>query len=104
MSNNVTVTVGSICNEIFEIALRCRNHNIGEVFISVFITQQLNDLLYSRCIDYGYGFIDNGAVSKIDILIDGIRLLDSSKTKIANNLISSFNFFLGTVILNSRSH
>ena len=34
MSNNVTVTVDSICNDIFEIALRCRNHNIGEVFIS----------------------------------------------------------------------
>ena len=34
MSNYVTVTVDIICNEIFEIALRCRNHDIGEVFIS----------------------------------------------------------------------
>ena len=30
MPNNVTVD--SICNDILEIALRCRNHNIGEVF------------------------------------------------------------------------
>ena len=46
----------------------------------------------------------NGAVSKIDLWTDGIHLLDSAKTKIVNNLISSFNYFLGTVIPNSRSH
>ena len=69
------VTVDSICNDIVEIALRCRNHNVGEVFISSVaysskvsneLRQQLNDLLYRKCIEYGYNFIDNGAVSKID--------------------------------------
>ena len=110
MPNNVD----SICNDILEIALRCRNHNIGEVFISSVaysskvsneLIQQLNNLLYKRCIEYGYSFTNNGAaVSKIDLWTDGIHLLDSGKTKIANNLISSFNYFLGTVIPNSRSH
>ena len=104
MPNNVTVD--SICNEILEIALQCHNHNIGEVFISSVsycskvsneLTQQLNDLLYSSCKEYGYNVIDNGAVSKIDLWTDGIHLLDSSKTKIANNLLRSFNYFLGTV-------
>ena len=99
------VTVDSICNDIVEIALRCRNHNVGEVFISSVaysskvsneLIQQLNNLLYKRCIEYGYDFINNGAVSKIDLSTDGIHLLDSGKTKIANNLISSFNYFLGT--------
>ena len=33
MSNDVTLTVDSICNDVFKVALRCRNHNIGEVFI-----------------------------------------------------------------------
>ena len=80
MSNNVTVTVDSICNDIFGIALRCRNHNIDEVFISSvaysskvsheLIMQQLNDLLYKGCIEYGYNFIDNGAVSTTDIWTD----------------------------------
>ena len=32
MANNVTVD--SICNDILEIALRCCNHNISEVFFS----------------------------------------------------------------------
>ena len=111
MSNNVTLD--NICNDILEIALRCRNYNIGEVFISSVaysskvsneLIQQLNNLLYKRCIEYGYSFTNNGAaVSKIDLWTDGIHLLDSGKTKIANNLISSFNYFLGSVIPNSRS-
>ena len=55
MANNVTVD--SICNDILEIALRCRNHNIGEVFISGVaygskvsneLIQQLNNLLYKN--------------------------------------------------------
>ena len=33
MSSNVTVTVDNIFNDNFEIASRCRNHNIGELFI-----------------------------------------------------------------------
>ena len=111
MPNNVTVD--SICNDILEIALRCRNHNIGEVFISSVaysskvsneLIQQLNNLIYKRCVEYGYSFINNGAVSKIDLWTDGIHLLEIGKTKIANNLISSFNYFLGTVIPNSMSH
>ena len=93
--------------------LRCRNDNIGEVFISSVaysskvrneLIQQLNNLLYKRCIEYGYSFINNGEVSKIDLWTDRIRLLDSGKTKIVNNLLSSFNYFLETVIPNSRSH
>ena len=76
MSNNVTITVDSICNDIFEIASRCHNHNIGEVFISNVaysskvsngLIQQLNDLLYNGCIEHDYNFIDNGAISTTDL-------------------------------------
>ena len=111
MPNNVCVD--SICNDILEIALRCRNHNIGEVFISSVaysskvsneLIQQLNNLLQKRCIEYGYSFINNGVVSKIDLWTGEIHLPDSGKTKIANNVRSSFNYFLGAVIPNSRSH
>ena len=52
----------------------------------------------------GYNFTDNGAVSKIDLWTDGIHLFDSGKTKIVNDLISSFNYFLGTVIPGNSSH
>ena len=67
------------------------------------LIQQLNDILYKGCIEYGYNFVDNGAISTIDLWTDGIYLLESVMTKIAKNLISSFNYFLGTVIVNSRS-
>ena len=62
------------------------------------LIQQLNDLLYKRCIEYGYNFVDNGAISKTDLWTDGIHLLESGIRKIAKNLISSFNYFLETVI------
>ena len=70
MSNNVTID--SIYNDILEISLRCCHHNIGEVFISSVaygskvsneLIQQLYNLLYKRCIEHGYSFINNGAVS-----------------------------------------
>ena len=64
------------------------------------LTKQLNDLLYKRCIEYDYNFVDNGPVSKIDLWTDKIHILDRGKTKIANNMINSFNYFLGTVIPN----
>ena len=73
----IHVTVDSICNDILEIALRCRNRYISEVFISSVaysskvsneLIQQLNNFLYKRCIQYGYSFINNGAVSKIFFL------------------------------------
>ena len=78
-------------------------------FVLFFLILHVNfcnfcNLLYKRCIEYGCSFTNNGAVSKIDLWTDGIHLLDSGKTKIANNLISSFNYFLGTVISNRRSH
>ena len=61
--------------------------------VSSELTQQLNDLLFSRCKKYGYNFIDNGAVWKKDLWTDGIHLIDSGKAKIANNLISCFFIF-----------
>ena len=43
--------------------------------------------------EYGYNFIDNAAISTIDLWTDGIHLLESGITKIAKNLISSSIIF-----------
>ena len=48
-------------------------------------------LLYKECIEHGYNFIDNGAISTTDLWTDGIHLLESGIMKITKNLISSFN-------------
>ena len=98
--------------DIFQIVLRCRNLDISEVLISDVVysskvdhdlIQQLNDILYKGCIEYGYNFVHNGAISTIDLWTDGIHLLESVTTKTAKNLISSFNDFLRTVIVKSRN-
>ena len=55
----------SICNDILEIAIRCRNHSITKVFISSVaystkvnseLTQQLSGQLHKGYIGYGYNF------------------------------------------------
>ena len=57
------------------------------------LIQQLNDLLYKGYMEYGYNFIDNAAISTIDLWTDGIHLLESGITKIAKNLISGSIIF-----------
>ena len=57
-------------------------------------TQQLNGLLFDECRRNGFKFIDNGAVSEIDLWTDGIPMIESGKHIIANNLINSLNYFL----------
>ena len=52
------------------------------------LIQQVNDLLYKGCIEYN--FADNGAISKIDLLTDGIYHLERGITKIAKNLLSCY--------------
>ena len=46
------------------------------------------------CLMNGFNFVDNGAVSEIDLWTDGIHMIESGKLIIANNLINSLNYFL----------
>ena len=100
-------SVDEICDDIIKIALRCRSHNIATIFISSIaystkvnlqLIRNLNGLLYNACTKYGFHFVDNGAVSKCDLWKDGIHLLETGKVIIANNFISSINYFLENMI------
>ena len=100
-------SVDEICGDIIEIALRCRSHNIATIFISSItysikvnlqLIRNLNGLLYIAGTKYGFYFVDNGDVSRCDLWKDGIHLLETGKTIIANNFISSINYFLGNMI------
>ena len=89
-----------IWKNIIDIGLRSRNNNIGMIFISSSSKvnpasiQQLNGLLFNECRKNGFKFVDNGAVSEIDLWTDGIHMIESGKRIIANNLINSVNYFL----------
>ena len=56
--------------------------------------QQLNGLLFEECRRNGFKFVDNGAVSEIDLWTDDIYIIESGKRIISNNLINSLNYFL----------
>ena len=88
-------SVYDICSDSISIGLRCMSNNISKVFISsiayrskikTVLIQRLNRALYDQCRQNGFTFVDNGAVSRNDLWIDGIHLQESGKRIIANNL------------------
>ena len=56
--------------------------------------QQLNCFLFDECRRNGFTFVDNRAVYETDLWTDGIHMIESGKSIIANNLINSLNYFL----------
>ena len=96
-------SVDEIGDDIIKITLRCCSHNIANIFISSIaysskvnlqLIRNLNGLLHNACTKYEFHFVDNGAVSKCDLWKDSIHLLEIGKTIIANNFISSINYYL----------
>ena len=96
--SNVKST-NDICKDIIDVGLRCRNNNIGMIFISgIAYSSKVNPasiqqfgLLFDECRRNGFKFVDNGAVSEIDLWTDGIHMIESGKRIIANNLINNLN-------------
>ena len=67
--NSTTLT--SVCDDVINAGLRCRNFNIGKTFISsvAFCSKvaadklrKLNSFMYQACEQHGLTFIDNGPV------------------------------------------
>ena len=96
--SNVKST-NDICKDIIDVGLRCRNNSIGMIFISgIAYSSKVNPasiqqfgLLFDECRRNGFKFVDNGAVSEIDLWTDGIHMIESGKRIIANNLINNLN-------------
>ena len=105
-SQNETIDIKEIANDIIDAAVQCRNYNISSVFISGIIysskvdyslIDSLNQLLYEECIKFGFTFVNNGAVSQNNLWKDGIHLLQSGRQIVANILINKINNFLHAV-------
>ena len=100
-------SINDICKDVIDIGLRCRNNNIGIIFIwsiafsskvNIASIQQLNGRLFDKCRRNGFNIVDNGAVSEIDLWTDGIHMVESGKGIVANNLINSLNYCLEFVM------
>ena len=94
-------SVDEIYDNIIKTALRCCSHTIPTIFISSIayntkvnlqLIRNLNGLLNNACTKYGFHFVYNGAFSRCDLWKDGIYLLETGKTIIANIFISSINY------------
>ena len=95
-----------IVRDGIDIALQCQNHNIGTVLISsiVYITKvnyellcKAKNFLHEECVKNGFYFIDNSAVTERerDLRRDGVCMIESGKSLVANNFICYLNNFLG---------
>ena len=102
--NNKNSTPEKIANEIADMAILCRDYGVNDVFISVMICRRGKFLngkvkrMKQICEENGYFFIDNSNIEIKDLWKDGIYLLESGKTKLAENFtyffyISSRLFF-----------
>ena len=92
-----------IVRNVMDIALQCRNHNIGTVFISniVYSTKvnyellcKVNDFLHEECVKNGFYFIDNAAMTERDLWKHEVHMVESGKCLVANNFICHLNNFL----------
>ena len=93
--NNNNSTPEKIANEIADMAILCRDYGVKDIFISAMIcrggnflngkVKRVNFLLKLICEENGYFFIDNSNIDIIDLWEDGIHLLESGKTKLAEN-------------------
>ena len=100
VSNKIS-TPEKIANEIADMAILCRDYGVSYVFISVMIcirgkflngkVKRVNFLLKQIREENGYFFIDNSNIEIRDLWKDGIHLLESGKTKLAENFIYFFN-------------
>ena len=101
--NNKNSAPEKIANEIADMAILCRDYGVNDVFISVMIcrrgkflngkVERVNFLLKQICEENGYFFIDNSNIEIRDLWKDGIHLLESGKTKLAENFIYFLNNF-----------
>ena len=99
--NNKNSTPEKIGNEIADLAIICCDYGVNDVFISVIIcrrdkflngkVKRVNFLLKQICEENGYFFIDNSNIEIRDLWKDGIHLLESGKTKLAENFIYFLN-------------
>ena len=101
---NENKDIAQIVRDVVDIALQCRNYNIGTVSISsiVYSTKvnygllhKLNNALHEECLKHSFYFIDNSAVTEKDLWKDGVHLVESGKCIVANNFINHLNCFFG---------
>ena len=105
--NNKNSAPEKIANEIADMAILCRDYGVNDVFISAMIcrrgkflngkVKRVNFLLKQICEENGYFFIDNSNIEFRDLWKDGIHLLESGKTKLAENLIYFLKQFFLTI-------
>ena len=93
-----------LCEEIIGIGNDAAQNGVNDIFISSIATrrdsylqrrcQEVNNLLKIRCSELGFIFIDNSSISIEHICDDGVHLLESGLTILANNYLCSLLHFL----------
>ena len=65
--------------------------NVYSTKVSHAIIQKLYALLVNECTQNRFHLVDNGAVSKENLWMDFVHVVESGKVIIANNLINGIN-------------
>ena len=103
-NTNENKDVTKVARDVIDIALQCRNHNIGTVFISsiVYSTMahyellcKVNNILHKECVKNGLYFIDNAAMTQRGLWKDEVHMDERGKCSASNNFVCHLNNFIG---------
>ena len=96
-----TFVAEQIAEKILEVGRVGKRHNIPVVTISsLFVrknyeknryTQEVNEILKTKCADEGFKYIDQGNIKRNDISSDNLHLDDSGISKLRTNLLNHLN-------------
>ena len=94
----------TVADQIIDIARSATERGVNDVFISAIIIRkefrlqrranEVNAILQSLASENGYIFIDNSAITLEHVCDDGVHLLESGLTILANNFLVQLAHFL----------
>ena len=89
------------------------SHGISKVFVSAIVQnkripesvlEKLNEKISFTCKNNNFLFVDNSNISSIHLFDDGLRLVESGRCILANNVTDRINKFLLTHINHPNIH
>ena len=96
-------TVENLIENIRKADLKCMSHGVSRVFVSPIVRnkripesllEEVNQKISFMCKNDTFIFIDNSNISNIHLFDDGLRLVESGRCTLANNVIDPINGFL----------
>ena len=106
-------TVGNLIENIRKAADKCMPYGVSNVFVSAIVRnkripksllEEVNEKISFICKNNNFIFVNNSNISNIHLCDDGLRLVESGRCILANNVIDRINNILLTHLHHQNIH